>query len=114
MDGSPEFYQYPSIGGGQDLRGFQRQRFYGKTAFYNSNEFRFISKVRSYLFNGKAGLLAFVDDGRVWMPTEKSNTLHVGYGGGVILDPFNFIFVDITYGFSDEDKLLQFRLNIKL
>ena len=114
VDGSPEFYQYPSIGGGQDLRGFQRQRFYGKTVFYNSNEFRFISKVRSYLFNGKAGLLAFVDDGRVWMPSEKSNTLHVGYGGGVILDPFNFIFVDITYGFSDEDQLLQFRLNIKL
>jgi hypothetical protein len=114
VDGSPEFYQYPSIGGGLDLRGFQRQRFYGKTAFYNSNEFRFISKVRSYLFNGKAGLLAFVDDGRVWMPSEKSNTLHVGYGGGVILDPFNFIFVDITYGFSDEDQLLQFRLNIKL
>ncbi len=114
VDGNPEFYQYPSIGGGQDLRGFQRQRFYGKTAFYNSNEFRFISKVRSYLFNGKAGLLAFVDDGRVWIPNENSNTLHVGYGGGVILDPFNFLFVDITYGFSKEDNLLQFRLNVKL
>ncbi|MGH2648820.1 MAG: BamA/TamA family outer membrane protein, partial [Ginsengibacter sp.] len=114
VDGSPEFYQYPSIGGGQDLRGFQRQRFYGKTAFYNSNEFRFISKVRSYIFNGKAGLLAFVDDGRVWMPMEKSNTVHVGYGGGIILDPFNALFVDITYGFSNEDQLLQFRLNIKL
>ena len=114
VDGKPEFYQYPSIGGGQDLRGFQRQRFYGKTAFYNSNEFRFISKVRTYIFNGKAGLLAFVDDGRVWMPNETSNTLHVGYGGGVILDPFNFLFVDITYGFSKEDHLLQFRLNVKL
>ena len=114
VDGKPEFYQYPCIGGGQDLRGFQRQRFYGKTAFYNSNEFRFISKVRSYLYNGKAGLLAFVDDGRVWMPGETSNTLHVGYGGGVILDPFNFMFVDITYGFSKEDRLLQFRVNVKL
>ncbi|HEY5405769.1 MAG TPA: BamA/TamA family outer membrane protein [Ginsengibacter sp.] len=114
VDGSPEFYQYPSMGGGQDLRGFQHQRFYGKTAFYNSNEFRFISNVRSYLFNGKAGLLAFVDDGRVWMPNENSNTLHVGYGGGIILDPFNFIFVDITYGFSNEDRLLQFRLNVNL
>lgn len=114
IDGSPEFYQYPEIGGGPDLRGFQRQRFYGKTAFYNSNEFRFISNVRSYLFNGKAGVLAFVDDGRVWMPRENSNTLHVGYGGGIILDPFNFLFVDVTYGFSNEDRLLQFRLNIKL
>jgi Omp85 superfamily domain len=114
VSGSPEFYQFPSIGGGQDLRGFQRQRFYGKTSFYNSNELRFISNVRSYIFNGKAGLLAFVDDGRVWMPGEKSNILHTGYGGGIVLAPFNLVFVDITYGFSNEDRLLQFRLNLKL
>ncbi len=114
VSGNPEFYQYPSIGGGQDLRGFQRQRFYGKTAFYNSNELRFISKIKSYLFNGKAGLLAFVDDGRVWMPQGKSNTWHTGYGGGIVIAPFNMMFFDITYGFSDEDKVLQLRLNVKL
>jgi hypothetical protein len=114
VDGNPEFYQYPNIGGGQNLRGFQRQRFYGKTAFYNSNELRYISKFRSYILNGKAGLLAFVDDGRVWMPGEKSDIWHIGYGGGVVVAPFNFIFVDITYGFSKEGKLLQFRVNINL
>ncbi len=114
VTGNPEFYQYPEIGGGQDLRGFQRQRFYGKTAFYNSNEFRFISNVRSYLYNGKAGLFGFVDDGRVWMPGEKSNILHVGYGGGVIVAPFNFIYAEATYGFSNEDALIQFRLNLAL
>jgi hypothetical protein len=113
-DGKPEFYQYPSIGGGQNLRGFSLQRFYGKTVFYNSNELRFISNVRSYLINGKAGLLGFIDDGRAWMPGEKSSTLHVGYGGGIIVAPFNFIFADITYGISDEDKLLQLRVNIQL
>jgi len=114
VDGSPEFYQYPSIGGGQDLRGFQRQRFYGKTAFYNSNELRFIGNLRSYLLNGKAGFLAFVDDGRVWMPNEKSDTWHVGYGGGIVVAPFNFAQVEVTYGFSKEDNLLQLRLNTKL
>ena len=114
VNGNPEFYQYPYIGGGQDLRGFQLQRFYGKTAFYNSNELRYISKVRNYFYNGKAGLLAFVDDGRVWMPGEKSDTWHVGYGGGVVLAPFNLIFVDITYGFSNEYSLLQFRVNVTL
>jgi hypothetical protein len=114
VDGNPEFYQYPSIGGGQDLRGFLRQRFYGKTAFYNSNELRFISKVKNYFYSGKAGLLAFADDGKVWMPGENSNTLHIGYGGGVFLAPFNKISADVTYGFSKEDRLLQFRFNIKL
>ena len=48
------------------------------------------------------------------MPLEKSDTWHVGYGGGIVLAPFNAIFADITYGISDEDKLLQFRLNVKL
>ena len=114
VSGTPEFYQYPSIGGGNDLRGFEIQRFYGKTAFYNSNELRFISKVKSYLFSGKAGLLVFVDDGRVWMPLEKSNIWHTGYGAGIVLAPFNLILVDITYGFSNEDRLLQFRMKMKL
>lgn len=114
VDGKPEFYQYPSIGGGQNLRGFQIQRFYGKTAFYNSNELRFISNVKSYLFNGKAGLLAFFDDGRVWMPGETSNTLHTGYGGGIFLAPFDLVAAEVTYGFSREDNLLQFRFNVKL
>jgi hypothetical protein len=114
VDGNPEFYQYPEIGGGDDLRGFQRQRFYGKTAFYNSNEFRFISNVKNYLYNGKAGVLLFVDDGRVWLPGETSNTLHVGYGAGIFLSPFNLASADITYGFSKEDNLLQLRFSVKL
>lgn len=114
VSGDPEFYQYPSIGGGMDLRGFQRQRFYGKTAFWNSNELRFITNLHTYLLNGKAGLLAFLDDGRVWMPQEKSNTWHVGYGGGILLAPFNKILFDVTYGISEEDKVLQLRLNVGL
>lgn len=114
VSGDPEFYQNPSIGGGMDLRGFQRQRFYGKTAFYNSNELRFITNIKTYLMNGKAGLLAFVDDGRVWVPQEKSSTWHVGYGGGILVAPFNKILFDVTYGISDEDKLLQVRLNVTL
>ncbi|MDQ2864561.1 MAG: BamA/TamA family outer membrane protein [Bacteroidota bacterium] len=114
VDGNPEFYQYPEIGGGPDLRGFQKQRFYGKTAFYNSNELRFITNVRNYFYNGKAGLLAFVDDGRVWNPGEKSSVLHTGYGVGILVAPFNFIFAEATYGFSNEDQLIQLRLNVTL
>jgi hypothetical protein len=114
VDGDPEFYQYPSIGGAPDMRGFQLQRFHGKTAFYNSNELRFISNMRTYILNGKAGLLAFVDDGRVWMPLEKSDTWHVGYGGGILIAPFNLLFLDITYGISNEEKLIQLRLSMKL
>jgi hypothetical protein len=112
--GKPEFYQYASIGGGQNLRGFRGNRFWGKTAFYNSNELRFISDVKNYFFNGKAGLVAFYDNGRVWMPGENSNTWHIGYGGGILLSPFKAIGGEVTYGFSKDGNIIQLRLSTKL
>ena len=112
ITGTPVFYQYPSIGESFDLRGFRRERFSGKSTFYNNTELRFIKNVRSYLFNGKAGLMAFMDNGRVWIPGEKSNTIHSAFGGGILLAPFNLISVAVTYGISKEEKILQFRLGI--
>ncbi|MEO6405387.1 MAG: hypothetical protein ABIY51_04365 [Ferruginibacter sp.] len=112
ISGTPLFYQYPSIGESYNLRVFKRERFSGKSTFYNNTELRFISKIRSYLFNGKAGLLAFVDNGRVWMPGERSNKIHTAYGGGILIAPFNLVSGVITYGISNETKLLQFRLGM--
>ncbi|HWJ28699.1 MAG TPA: hypothetical protein VNS32_19300, partial [Flavisolibacter sp.] len=63
VTGSPEFYQLNWLGGGPTLRGFHRQRFYGKTSFYDQNEIRWITDTHNYIFNGKIGLAAFVDDG---------------------------------------------------
>ena len=114
VTGTPEFYQYPILGGSDNLRGFVRDRFRGKTAFYNSNELRFITDMRSYLMNGKAGLVAFFDNGRVWMPGEKSGNWHTSYGGGILLAPFNFAFFDITYGISKESTPIQIRFRKKL
>lgn len=111
ITGTPEFYQYASIGGGQNLRGFVRDRFWGQTAFYNTNELRWITDFHTYIMNGKLGLIGFVDDGRVWMPNETSDKIHVGYGGGIILAPFNKFSVSLTYGISEESKLFQLKLN---
>jgi hypothetical protein len=111
VSGDPEFYQYQSIGGGINLRGFRRDRFWGKTAFYNQNELRYITDFKGYLMNGKFGLLAFADEGRVWMPNETSDKIHVGYGGGIMLAPFNLASISFTYGVSDEARLFQIRLN---
>jgi hypothetical protein len=110
LDGQPEFYQYNWLGGGQNLRGFHRQRFYGKTSFYNDNELRWIPDIKTYLFNGKIGLIAFLDNGRVWMPGENSDKWHMGYGGGLLISPFNKLAVTVYYGMSEEDKLIHIRL----
>jgi len=110
LSGEPEFYQYNWLGGGQNLRGFHRQRFYGKTSFYNNNELRWIPNVNGYIFKGKIGLIAFLDQGRVWMPKENSDRWHVGYGGGLLLSPFNKVAATIYYGVSEDDHLIHIRL----
>ncbi len=112
ITGTPLFYQYPSIGESFNLRGFRRERFSGKSTFYNNTELRFITNVRSYIFNGKAGLIAFMDNGRVWTTGENSNTFHKSYGGGILLAPFNLISAAVTYGISEEAKMLQIRLGV--
>lgn len=110
LTGSPEFYQYNFIGGGKTLRGYRRSRFFGKTTAYSQNEIRWVKDVRSYLYNGKFGLLALYDIGRVWMPGEKSDTWHSGVGGGIILSPYNRITVSAGYACSPEKGNVFFRL----
>ena len=107
---SASIYHDVFIGGGKSLRGFKRERFTGKTAFYNQNELRFITDARSYIYNGKIGIVAFLDDGRVWMPSENSNTLHYGYGVGLLLVPYNKASIQVNYGFSRDGSFLQFTL----
>ena len=110
LSGTPEFYQYNWLGGGQNLRGFHRGRFYGKTSFYNDNELRWIPNVNGYLFKGKIGLIGFLDNGRVWMPGQSSDKWHMGYGGGLLLSPFNKVAATIYYGLSEDDRLIHIRL----
>ncbi|MCW3073758.1 MAG: hypothetical protein JWP69_827 [Flaviaesturariibacter sp.] len=109
LNGQPEFYQLPWIGGGQTLRGYRRERFRGKTAFSGQNELRLMVNTRNPLFNGKIGLLGFVDEGRVWNPGEASDQWHIGYGAGFFVVPFNRFVLGVNYGISKEDKLFHIR-----
>ena len=111
LTGQPEFYQLNTVGGSQTVRGFRGGRFSGKSSLYNSNELQWIFNVKSYAFNGKAGLVGFYDQGRVWQPGEVSNNGHSGYGGGIMVVPFNKAMISVTYGKSREDGLFHLRLN---
>ena len=103
--GDAEFYQLNILGSHENLRGFRKYRFYGKQSFYNNNELRFIFNARNKIFNGKYGLVAFFDNGRVWQPGENSTTWHTGYGVGAFLSLFNRIIISGAYGISKEDKV---------
>jgi hypothetical protein len=107
---SGQYYEHAIIGGPRTLRGFRRERFWGQTAVYNSNELRYITNLRTHFMNGRIGLLGFFDQGRVWIPGEKSNKIHMGYGPGLLIAPFNKLCVTVTYGMSEEISLIQIRL----
>ena len=103
LSGDPQFYQYNRVGGSNTLRGHQRDRFYGNTTLFNQNELRFITNVRSFIFNGKFGVFGLYDQGRVWLDGQTSNKIHSSYGGGIILSPFNRLGITVAYAVSEED-----------
>jgi hypothetical protein len=110
LSGTPEFYQLNSIGGSDNLRGYRRDRFWGKTAFYNANELQLLFNFRSHIFNGKAGIFGLYDEGRVWQPGEESNSWHTAYGGGILFAPFNKFMLSLAYALpKDEDANFHVR-----
>lgn len=110
VTGNPEFYQLAILSGKENMRGFRRQRYYGHTSFYSNHEIRWMIDARNRLFNGKIGLLAFLDKGRVWQPGERSDTWHIGYGGGFFVAPFNKILLNASYGISADDRVIHMRI----
>jgi hemolysin activation/secretion protein len=108
VTGNPDFYQYSTIGGGRTVRGYRRWRYYGKTAFYNQNELRWVTDVDRGSVYGHFGFLAHYDLGRVWLPGEVSDKLHTGYGAGVIIAPFDKVWVTTVYSFAEEERRFHF------
>ncbi|MEO6404938.1 MAG: ShlB/FhaC/HecB family hemolysin secretion/activation protein [Ferruginibacter sp.] len=104
LSGTPELYQLNTIGGSSSLRGYHRDRFYGRSSFYNQNELRWITNFKTYLVNGKIGLFALYDIGRVWLDNENSNTWHPGYGGGVLFSPFNKLTLTAAYAIAPSES----------
>ncbi|MFT3911535.1 MAG: BamA/TamA family outer membrane protein [Ferruginibacter sp.] len=108
--GNPLFYQYNNIGGSETLRGYRRERYYGNSTAYAQNELQWISPVHSYLYNGKIGFFALYDIGRVWLDGESSDKWHSGYGGGIILCPYNLITASVSYAVSADGNNVHIQL----
>ena len=101
-----EFYQAQYLGSDDNLRGFRRERFAGKSKFYNQSELRLrLANFRTYLFPAAFGVLAFYDAGRVWKKNDSDNKFLSGYGAGVWFSPLRRLLITVTYGISSEDKI---------
>ena len=111
--GNPYFYQHAQIGGESSLRGFNSQRFTGKTAFYNNLDARLkLASFSSYLLPGTLGLIGFYDVGRVWMSHEQSDSWHMGAGGGFYFMPGDLMVIQATLGASKEAVLPYIRIGL--
>ena len=99
--GDYDIYFANTLGRSENLRGFWRYRFSGKTSFYQNTELRLaLSKRKNF------GMLGFFDDGRVWIEDEDSKTIHVGYGGGLYFIPFNALGINLSYARSNEISMI--------
>ncbi|HTF21445.1 MAG TPA: metallophosphoesterase [Chryseolinea sp.] len=85
-----EFWQMPSIGGSQGLRGYRTERFYGDVMFWQSTDLRVrVASSRNSIVPFTVGLYGGFDYGRVWLKGERSEEWHNSYGGGLWFAPID-------------------------
>ncbi|MDR8393713.1 metallophosphoesterase [Aliifodinibius sp. S!AR15-10] len=98
------FYKANTLGGVENLRGMRSTRYSGRTNFFHNIEVRGkILNFNSYLLGGEAGMLGFVDHGRVWTDGEDSDNWHFGYGGGVWINIFRMTVMRASLGFAEDE-----------
>lgn len=104
--GDFNFHQAQYLGNNDNLRGYRRERFSGKTKLYNQAELRWrVSNFKTYLFPGSLGFVFFADAGRVWVDNDNVSKSAFGYGAGFWFSPLRRILLTFNFAISDEDKL---------
>ena len=85
--GTFPFHSAAFLGGSSTLRGWDEQRFAGRSAIYGTSELRLRLGKLGILVPADVGILAFADVGKVITDGESSDVLHNGVGGGVWIAP---------------------------
>ena len=106
-----EYFQALAIGNNNYLRGFDKNRFAGRSMAHGSLELRVkVLDVSSKFVPGSLGVLAFDDVGRVWQKNQSSNTWHNALGGGLYYTPFNLFLISGTVAVSPGAHAAQHHL----
>lgn len=85
--GTFPYHNAAFLGGSRSLRGWNEQRFAGRTSLFGSAELRARLGRFSILVPADIGLIGFTDVGRVFFDPEGSDVWHSGVGGGVSIAP---------------------------
>lgn len=102
------FYMANTLGGLENLRGYRRTRFAGRSSIYQNTEVRLqLFRFNMYLFPGKFGIMGLIDHGRVWADHDNSSKLHRGVGGGIWIDILKQAVINATYSVGEDDNLVN-------
>lgn len=112
--GDFDFFQSTTVGGGTSLRGFARERFSGRSAFYHSSDLRIrLTDSENSFFPFSGGLKPGFDYGRVWSDGQDSQVWHFSYGGGFWIAPLDLISFSAGWFFSKEGNRLAVQANLE-
>lgn len=118
--GDYRFYQANTLGNRENLRGFVRTRFSGRSSLYSNFDVRVkLGDLNVYLARGDYGVFGFVDNGRVWGgddPTTIRSFVdltewHQGVGGGLWFSPWYRLVMTTGVEYSPENLLFDFSLD---
>ena len=106
--GEAPFYELPTLGRNNGLRGFQRNRFTGDGYFFYNTEFRMpLALVRSRVIPFAVGIRAFYDRGRIIQDDDGDDSMKSAYGGGLFIIPASKSFtLSALLGWSEEESAL--------
>jgi hypothetical protein len=109
MGDSLDFYHAQYLGSSEDLRGYRKQRFAGRSKFFNQTELRLkLVNLKTYLFPASFGMFAFFDAGRVWVKNDNVSKMATGFGGGFWIAPLNKLVINLSVAVSSEDTIPLF------
>ena len=114
--GRVPFYELPSLGRDNGLRGYQRRRWTGDGYVFLNTELRSpVTKIRSRFIPLQLGVRAFYDRGKLLMDRETDEPLRDSYGFGIYVVPISSAYtLSAMAGFSEEESpVLRFSGGVK-
>lgn len=109
LSGDYPFHQANFLDGNTNFRGVSRNRYSGKSMFYQNSELRFnIIYIKNYILPFQLGLLTHYDIGKVWESGEDSELWHRSQGVGIYINALDFLILNGTMSFSDDESFFSF------
>ena len=79
------WFESATIGGSDDLRGYDSNRYRGDASLFGNAELRYwLGNRKKPTLPMRWGLFGFAESGRVWLKGETSEKWHTGFGGGLM------------------------------